>query len=325
MNIVNAKFKIVTPLFISGADQTKAELRVPSIKGALRFWWRALNYHANANELSKIEGNIFGSSDKEIGQSKILIRLMGQNLEAKKIQRKWDTKDWESYIGFGLSEEQKKDRSATGKYREFFKPGGDFSISIESKPRTDDESKSRFDVESVINSLKLFGLVGGLGSRSRNGWGSIAITEFDNDIENDIEKWKIPKTREEYRIELKSLINPVSLPEQRPDYSALSKKMMVKVGKSFDSYEKAFSDIATNYKGIVCRFPKTNREDFGLPRKSVSNERRASPLMIHIHQSGNEFYWVCLFIDAKFLPSRNAADDYDAVREFMNQIGGEAL
>ena len=37
--------EIVTPLFLGGADPNKAELRAPSIKGALRFWWRALNPH----------------------------------------------------------------------------------------------------------------------------------------------------------------------------------------------------------------------------------------------------------------------------------------
>lgn len=39
---LEARFRIVTPLFMSGSDKLKAELRVPSIKGVLRFWWRAL-------------------------------------------------------------------------------------------------------------------------------------------------------------------------------------------------------------------------------------------------------------------------------------------
>ena len=42
METIEATFKVVTPMFMSGADQSQAELRTASIKGALRFWWRAL-------------------------------------------------------------------------------------------------------------------------------------------------------------------------------------------------------------------------------------------------------------------------------------------
>ncbi|MGH8711201.1 MAG: hypothetical protein ACREVA_07780, partial [Burkholderiales bacterium] len=37
MNTLQATFRIVTPMFMSGADQKKAELPGPSIKAALRF------------------------------------------------------------------------------------------------------------------------------------------------------------------------------------------------------------------------------------------------------------------------------------------------
>ncbi len=43
MKTIEASFEIVTPMFISGADDV-ADLRPPSIKGALRFWWRALHW-----------------------------------------------------------------------------------------------------------------------------------------------------------------------------------------------------------------------------------------------------------------------------------------
>lgn len=80
METIEAKFRIVTPMFISGADQTKAELRVPSIKGALRFWWRALNYEKDSKILLDRESKIFGSSDQKIGQSKIKIKVTENKL-----------------------------------------------------------------------------------------------------------------------------------------------------------------------------------------------------------------------------------------------------
>jgi len=45
MQEIKATYKIVTPMFLGGADHEE-EIRVPSIKGALRFWWRALAWGA---------------------------------------------------------------------------------------------------------------------------------------------------------------------------------------------------------------------------------------------------------------------------------------
>ena len=44
MNTLEATYRIVTPMFIGDAEQKATSLRPPSIKGALRFWWRALNW-----------------------------------------------------------------------------------------------------------------------------------------------------------------------------------------------------------------------------------------------------------------------------------------
>ena len=42
MKRLTFKLQVVTPLFLSGANQQVAELRPPSIRGALRFWFRAM-------------------------------------------------------------------------------------------------------------------------------------------------------------------------------------------------------------------------------------------------------------------------------------------
>ena len=45
MQIIEADYNIVTPMFIGGGDKQEApEIRPPSVKGALRFWWRALQW-----------------------------------------------------------------------------------------------------------------------------------------------------------------------------------------------------------------------------------------------------------------------------------------
>jgi CRISPR-associated protein Cmr1 len=54
-------------MFLAGADQSKAELRAASIKGLLRFWWRALQAEEDLENLRNRESQIFGSSDEKTG------------------------------------------------------------------------------------------------------------------------------------------------------------------------------------------------------------------------------------------------------------------
>jgi CRISPR-associated protein Cmr1 len=57
-NVLEATFRIVTPLFLGGAKPNDcAELREASIKGALRFWYRA----ADPNYRQE-EARIFGGT-----------------------------------------------------------------------------------------------------------------------------------------------------------------------------------------------------------------------------------------------------------------------
>lgn len=45
METITFTCKILTPMFLAGADGKTPELRAASIKGALRFWWRACHGH----------------------------------------------------------------------------------------------------------------------------------------------------------------------------------------------------------------------------------------------------------------------------------------
>jgi CRISPR-associated protein Cmr1 len=74
---LEAKFFILTPLFMSGSDKSKAELRVPSIKGALRFWWRALALGrlGSVGKVRENESRIFGSAGSDFGQARVHLRL----------------------------------------------------------------------------------------------------------------------------------------------------------------------------------------------------------------------------------------------------------
>ncbi|RUM75097.1 MAG: type III-B CRISPR module RAMP protein Cmr1, partial [Sulfurovum sp.] len=55
----------ITPMFMYGADGKTPELRPASIKGVMRFWWRAIHGNLSLEDLKEQEGEIFGDTDKK--------------------------------------------------------------------------------------------------------------------------------------------------------------------------------------------------------------------------------------------------------------------
>lgn len=60
--------EFITPAFLAGADQGKAELRAPSVRGALRWWFRVLG--GTKDEEAEVFGGVQGGARK----SKVVVR-----------------------------------------------------------------------------------------------------------------------------------------------------------------------------------------------------------------------------------------------------------
>jgi len=65
MGTVTFECETITPMFMYGADGKTPELRPASIKGVMRFWWRAICGHLELEDLKEQEGEIFGDTDKK--------------------------------------------------------------------------------------------------------------------------------------------------------------------------------------------------------------------------------------------------------------------
>ncbi|MGC8726324.1 MAG: type III-B CRISPR module RAMP protein Cmr1 [Thermoplasmata archaeon] len=277
---IEAKFEIVTPM-LHGAHQTKAEIRVPSIKGMLRFWWRAINYNSNIYELWEKDAFIFGSSDEKIGKSKVSIMLTENN----------------------TSTYYNKNPKPTGL-------DGEFKIRIDINEKQVDNTVYVYD--EVVKVLKVVGLLGGIGSRSRRGYGSISIVELKTDNNT---QWEVPTNKDQYITELKNLLsnskNNVSLPSYTAFYSGTR---IVVSKKTFLTEQIAFQEIKKEYKN----YNKKN-EGFGLP--SNRRNRRASPLFFHIHHISGQYIWTCVFFKSKFQESKDMPpDNYKAVDDFITRL-----
>ncbi|NIA10433.1 MAG: type III-B CRISPR module RAMP protein Cmr1 [Nitrospiraceae bacterium] len=181
---INLKIEILTPLFLGSATHAP-DLRPPSFKGLLRFWYRAVcpKYYEN-------EALFFGSAAREdgkslngLGQSRFLLRI--QNGKLKRL--KWnelqperfnkgsgrDTVNGLKYLGYPFDLNSKKDSGN----RECFAPDADefyLKIVVLNKKYAEDSTLRR----AVAASCWLLFHIGGAGSRNRRGFGSFALMDW---------------------------------------------------------------------------------------------------------------------------------------------------
>ena len=70
MKTANFTLELITPCFCAGADQARAEIRAPAIRGQLRWWFRTLG-GSGADERA-----VFGSVSGTASASSIVIRIL---------------------------------------------------------------------------------------------------------------------------------------------------------------------------------------------------------------------------------------------------------
>ena len=68
----------VTPMFLHGYDTGELELRPPPFKALFRYWWRTVQNLTNSRDLREREARRFGSTD---GRSPFSIRIPGEQIE----------------------------------------------------------------------------------------------------------------------------------------------------------------------------------------------------------------------------------------------------
>ncbi len=166
----------ITPMFLGGADGN-AELRPPSIKAALRFWWRALNGGLPLEQLKRQEAEIFGGSGDNEGKSKFSIRV--ENSKIKPSQRLLKSFRVPAINHHSIS-------ISILDYLTFGPCSYNKTIKSNEYNRTYIDIGSKFDLvfsydNNLINKTEIFDLlflvscIGGLGAKSRNGFGRFII------------------------------------------------------------------------------------------------------------------------------------------------------
>ncbi|AEF82094.1 RAMP superfamily CRISPR-associated protein [Leadbettera azotonutricia] len=187
---VEYEFEFLTPAFLGGHDGN-AELRTPPFKNLIRRWWRvAGNENLSPENLWKEEAKLFGSASGEGNSaSRIRIRIVNSQCtdsnEAINLGRVYHPEvgqggldiDAALYLGYGpvsYEKEAHKDqngskRSSTIKYKKYIIPGSRVQLEI---------LMPKDKVDSIKYIMTLIHNFGAIGSRSRNGWGSLSVRQL---------------------------------------------------------------------------------------------------------------------------------------------------
>ena len=212
MSRATVHLELVTPCFLGGADQKVAEWRAGSIRGQLRWWFRAVAGGAFGGDLRKTkaaEAEVFGSTEQ---RSSLRLQALGQpkqwatgarwplskQMKAADLAREWKVNPADPAIlgrlainvsggrEIGADPLQYLSYGCVGYYpgrgllldRACFAPGETGEVRLQwsdGGPRSPSAEVQTLLTRALWAWLHL----GGLGSKSRNGFGSLRWTAVD--------------------------------------------------------------------------------------------------------------------------------------------------
>jgi CRISPR-associated protein Cmr1 len=167
--------RIVTPVLGGAAVPRTIDevdvVRVPSIRGQLRFWWRALHAHLHSDprELYRAESALFGrAADEGGGRSAVEVRISGVTaggVDRSEVKLSGAQATPGAYALFPARAEADGTPTAPRRW-----PGTRFTLELLAP--TD-------RLEELANVVRAWILFGGYGSRTRRGLGSLTVEGAD--------------------------------------------------------------------------------------------------------------------------------------------------
>ena len=160
--IVDEKLMFITPAFVSGADQNVPEIRATTIRGALRWWFRAIGGRAED------ETEVFGGVHGNVRSSAIVVRtelIDWKRGEAITFSPTSD-KGYVYYFASKSGNDKGIHRTESGHY---LAAGTTFRLIVSMRSAISAEQRELLDL-----SLQLFLAFGAIGLRATRGCGAFA-------------------------------------------------------------------------------------------------------------------------------------------------------
>jgi len=328
MKTVEFTLTAISPVFIGGATQNP-EIRSQTIKGMLRFWWRALKSEDDIKKLYEEEAKLFGGQieekkKKKNGKEKIekvayqsKVKVVIENIkgtltdEGKKLNEAYNF-HWEY---------DRNDRTLKGDdkgigyllysvvSRRNYKPGTSFKVKF--------YSSSDEVLKHALAAFWCAVYLGGFGARSRRGGGNFYVSKVEG------ETYGIDFTVEGKDCKLEDWINKnlkqckgLVGSKKTNKYSNLSNCSII-ISKECDNNKGKKSKDLLNEVGVeYLTYRGKHRSEvesaaFGLPivhsnggtvnlMRGNEKLRKASPLIFKVMKFNNSFYWLALRFSGEF-------------------------
>ncbi|ANQ54617.1 hypothetical protein BG95_04230 [Thermosipho sp. 1063] len=288
----NLSFKciVITPMICYGATKDP-EVRPPSFKGIMRFWWRTLNGHLSIDTLRKKEANIFGGVGKDDGKSKFSIKIVGVNGKTK--------------YEYVLPHKKTFKRKAFIPY--------ETSFNVEMKFWKKDEEL----VTTIKDLFILISILGGVGRRTRRGFGSFKIVKLDGEDFNyneyiDLEKIVnlMKKINQNGQFEVEKNDKGAGIKTnfyKKKDKDKYPYIRFIEFGKEYDNYDELLRKIST----------ASHNHNSDFTGYAKNGKRLASPVYVSVVEKDNKFIPVVTQLELS-----EDVEGIDRSEEFIREVLG---
>ncbi len=323
----------LTPLFISGADQTTAELRPPTFRGLMRYWYRALTgslVGTDTNGLTTVieaETALFGANDTG---SAVSIRVSEPSTTPREFTEKISIPQggkWQAtgkgYLLWSMAKSGKAERGNLKPARWYFPSNTSFQVTLSTRGNNGTKLRQAEAAFWLLTHL------GSVGSRSRRCAGSITVqpvhpgsTTFPFDLPEDAQALKLQIEQGIKDARAFCHLNYRSVKDARfdvltPDACHI---WILQDEQPWSNPEIAMKEIGERLQDYRRMIPIHQRKIFGLPLQTF-NGRRASPLLLRIAELRNNKY-VGIAVLFKTMGSGICMEDYTIFDKWPDEFEG---
>ncbi|MEN3039580.1 MAG: type III-B CRISPR module RAMP protein Cmr1 [Candidatus Kryptonium sp.] len=303
MNKVTLKCRLITPMFMFGADNVTPELRASEFKGMMRWWWRAIMARDSIEVLREEEGEIFGGVVKVREDDRIKEKHIKSKLKIL-IDSKLEPSDVIEYQPLPHHKAKSCLVDGNSECRKAFrlkaiKQGKEIDILV-SYP-----DKYKTEVESLIY---LTFVLGGFGKRSRRGFGSFEIISpsFNIDLGTILNKLKdINSAFELGSSSIDPSIKAIKNRGKGGDYPWI--REIIISGKKFSSSDDVLKAIG--------RASHKNRN----PSLGSGNPRMASPIYVSVVKMNDGLYPIITILN-NYFPKKYPKCDLSIQKNFVEDL-----
>ncbi|MYB92480.1 MAG: type III-B CRISPR module RAMP protein Cmr1 [Gammaproteobacteria bacterium] len=273
MDTTQLRLEIVTPMFLRGSDNETPELRPPAFKALFRYWWRAAVNEMNVNTLRKKEADLFGSTK---GRSLLSIRIPG-----------------------GVP--PRSDEYAPLPHRDNFRsqalsPNGSFNLTLTAP-----------ELREYKKIAKLSFLLGGVGNRSRRGFGSIRY-----------QNWGFQNI-DELRNEVHQTLDQISPGIFQQNGGRIDKRATVNIPDYPIILNIYFGNTLSPNIDVLLRTIGQATHDHSNEALGGINPRMASPIHVRIQKVNSQFVPIVTQLHSVF-PDGPPANYKVRQQDFINAI-----